>query len=32
MVAAGEAGRSAARRLGAVLVRRLLGFPEPGEP
>jgi hypothetical protein len=27
-----EAGRAAARRLGALLVRRLLGFPEPSEP
>jgi len=27
-----EAGRAAARRLGEVLVRRLLGFAEPGEP
>jgi hypothetical protein len=30
---AGEAAtRAAARRLGEMLVRRLLGFPEPGEP
>jgi hypothetical protein len=27
-----EAGRAAARRLGEVLVRKLLGFPEPGGP
>jgi hypothetical protein len=27
-----EAGRAAARRLGEVLVRQLLGFAEPGEP
>jgi hypothetical protein len=27
-----EAGRAAARRLGELLVRKLLGFPEPGEP
>lgn len=27
-----EAGRAAARRLGEILVRRLLGFAEPGEP
>ena len=27
-----EATRAAARRLGEVLVRKLLGFPEPGEP
>jgi hypothetical protein len=26
-----EAARAAARRLGEVLVRRLLGFPEPGD-
>lgn len=31
-VARDEAGRAAARRLGEILVRRLLGFPEPGEP
>jgi hypothetical protein len=27
-----EATRAAARRLGEILVRRLLGFPEPGAP
>jgi hypothetical protein len=27
-----EAGRRAARRLGEILVRRLLGVPAPGEP
>ncbi len=27
-----EAGQRAARRLGEMLVRRLLGEPEPGEP
>jgi hypothetical protein len=27
-----EGGLVAARRLGEILVRRLLGFPEPGEP
>jgi hypothetical protein len=32
MVARDDAGRAAARRLGEILVRRLLGFPEPGEP
>jgi hypothetical protein len=32
MAAAGALSRSAARRLGEVLVRRLLGYPEPGEP
>jgi hypothetical protein len=32
LVVRDEAGRAAARRLGALLVRRLLGFPEPGEP
>jgi hypothetical protein len=32
MAAAGTLSRSAARRLGEVLVRRLLGYPEPGEP
>ena len=31
-IAAGALSRSAARRLGEVLVRRLLGYPEPGEP
>ncbi len=30
-VARDEAGRAAARRLGGILVRRLLGFPEPGD-
>jgi hypothetical protein len=27
-----EAARRAARRLGEILARRLLGFPEPGDP
>jgi hypothetical protein len=31
-VAAGEAGKIAARRLGETLVRRILGVPDPGEP
>lgn len=32
MVVSDEAARGAARRLGEILVRKLLGFPEPGEP
>jgi hypothetical protein len=32
VVARDEAARAAAQRLGAVLVRRLLGFPDPGDP
>jgi len=32
MVASDAGTRAAARRLGEILVRRLLGFPEPGEP
>ena len=32
LIARDEGGRTAARRLGEILVRRLLGFPEPGEP
>jgi hypothetical protein len=32
VVAADEAGRIAARRLGETLVRRILGVPDPGEP
>ncbi|MFT3764285.1 MAG: hypothetical protein QM820_01995 [Minicystis sp.] len=32
MLSSDAATRAAARRLGEILVRRLLGFPEPGEP
>lgn len=32
VVVGDEASRRAARRLGEILVRKLLGFPEPGEP
>lgn len=32
ILARDEAARRAARRLGEILARRLLGFPEPGDP